>query len=252
MIIANAEVLQLIELGNSIFLIKVHCPEIAREAAPGQFCNIKVSDSGFPLLRRPFSICDIEGGDLTFMFNMIGEGTKTLAHKKIGEKLDILGPLGNGFIVDDAYEAAIFVAGGLGAAPFPFLTKALPEDKKLFTFVGGRSSGEVITYGMKNVIISTDDGSKGLKGNVVELLEANKALLDESSIKVFACGPTPMLRAVKDFCIKYGYQCEVSTECAMACGFGICQGCPIEALDKEGYYLVCKDGPVFDIRKVVI
>ncbi|MGE5432596.1 MAG: dihydroorotate dehydrogenase electron transfer subunit [Syntrophomonadaceae bacterium] len=252
MIIVNAEVTQLIELGESIFLLKAHCPEIAREASPGQFCNIKVSDSNFPLLRRPFSICEADGDSISFMFNVLGEGTKILSHKKAGEPLDILGPLGNGFNVNGDYESAIFVAGGLGAAPFPFLTKAMPEDKKLFTFVGGRSSADVITYQMKNVIISTDDGSKGFKGNVVQLLEANKSLLDESRIKVFACGPTPMLRAVKDFCMKYSYNCEVSTECAMACGFGICQGCPIQALDKDGYYLVCKDGPVFDIRKVVI
>ncbi|MCU7523041.1 MAG: dihydroorotate dehydrogenase electron transfer subunit [Ignavibacteria bacterium] len=252
MIIANAEVLQLIELGNAVFLLKVHCPEIASEAQPGQFCNVKVSDSNFPLLRRPFSICDVDGDSLSFMFNVPGEGTKTLSHKKVGEVLDILGPLGNGFKISDDYECAVFVAGGLGSAPFPFLTKAMPEEKKIYSFVGGRSSGDVITYGMKNTIISTDDGSKGFKGNVVELLEANKAILDGAKIKVFACGPTPMLRAVKDFCMKYGYNCEVSTECAMACGFGICQGCPIQALDKDGYYLVCKDGPVFDIRKVVI
>lgn len=252
MIIANAEVSQLIELGSSIFLLKVHCPEIAREAHPGQFCNIKVSVSNFPLLRRPFSICDVEGESLSFMFNVLGEGTNILAHKKSGESLDILGPLGNGFKIEDDYENAVFVAGGLGSAPFAFLTKKMPENKKLYTFVGARTSGEVMTYGMKNVLISTDDGSKGFKGNVVELLEANKTLLDEAKIKVFACGPTPMLRAVKDFCMKYGYNCEVSTEGAMACGFGICQGCPVEALDKDGYYLVCKDGPVFDIRKVVI
>ncbi|HEX2867607.1 MAG TPA: dihydroorotate dehydrogenase electron transfer subunit [Ignavibacteriales bacterium] len=252
MIIVNAEVTQLIELGSSIFLIKVRCPEIAREASPGQFCNIRVSESNFPLLRRPFSICDVDGDYLYFMFNVLGEGTTILSHKKIGETLDILGPLGQGFNFEGDYEAAVFVAGGLGAAPFPFLTRMLPQTKKLFTFVGGRSSSDVITYGMKNEIISTDDGSKGFKGNVVELLEANRKILEESKIKVFACGPTPMLRAVKEFCMKYSYNCEISVESAMACGFGICQGCPIEALDKEGYYLVCKDGPVFDIKKVAL
>jgi len=252
LIIVNAEVSQLIELENSIFLLKVHAPEIAREAAPGQFCNIKVSDSNFPLLRRPFSICDVDGSHVFFMFNVLGEGTKSLAHKKIGEALDILGPLGHGFNLQDDYERAVFVAGGLGAAPFAFLTRQIPQDRKIYTFVGGRSSCDVVTYGMKNVIVSTDDGSKGFKGNVVALLENNRALLEEEKIKIFACGPTPMLRALKEFCLKNNYNCEVSTECAMACGFGICQGCPIEALDKDGYYLVCKDGPVFDIKKVAI
>ncbi|MCU7495582.1 MAG: dihydroorotate dehydrogenase electron transfer subunit [Ignavibacteria bacterium] len=252
MIIVNAEVSEIVELGNSIFLIKVHAPKIARESTPGQFCNIKVSESNFPLLRRPFSICEVKGDFVSFMFNVLGEGTRNLAHKKVGDALDILGPLGNGFKFDDDYETAVFVAGGLGAAPFPFLTGKIPEGRKLLSFIGGRSEKDLITYGMKNTLLSTDDGTKGFKGNVVELLEAKKELLDESKIKVFACGPTPMLRAVKEFCLKYGYNCEVSTECAMACGFGICQGCPIQAEDKEGYYLVCKDGPVFNINKVVL
>lgn len=252
MLIANTVVAQIFELGNSIFLIKLHAPQIAKEASPGQFCNVKVSESNFPLLRRPFSICDVEGEYIYFMFNVLGEGTKILAKKKAGDELDVLGPLGNGFNAEGDYESAILVAGGLGAAPMPFLTKAIPENKTIHTFVGGRSSNDVITYGTKNVLISTDDGSKGFKGNVVQLLNSNKAMLDKAKVKVFACGPTPMLRALKDYCTENQYDCEVSTECAMACGFGICQGCPIQAQDKEGYYLVCKDGPVFDIKKVVI
>ncbi|MDP4172982.1 MAG: dihydroorotate dehydrogenase electron transfer subunit [Bacteroidota bacterium] len=250
--ITNSKVAQIIELENSINLIKVHCPEIALSAAPGQFCNIKVSESTFPLLRRPFSICDVDGEFIYFMFNLVGEGTKLLAHKKIGEELDILGPLGNGFNYNDDYEAAVFVGGGLGVAPFPFLLQRIPSDKKIFSFIGGRSAKDVITYGQKNYLISTDDGSKGFKGNVIELLNENLKLIASSNIKIFGCGPTPMLRALKDFAIQNNLNCEVSTECAMACGFGICQGCPIQAADKEGYYLVCKDGPVFDVKKVVI
>lgn len=252
MLLTNAKVAQIIELENSIYLIKVHSPEIALNAKAGQFCNIKVSASTFPLLRRPFSICDIDGEHLYFMFNVLGEGTKVLAHKKIGENLDILGPLGNGFNVEGDYEAAVFVGGGLGVAPFPFLEKSIPEGKKIFSFIGGRTSKDVITYGISNYLISTDDGSKGFKGNVIALLNENIHILSPLKIKIFGCGPTLMLRALKDFALRNNLDCEVSTECAMACGFGICQGCPIEALDKDGYYLVCKDGPVFDIKKVVI
>jgi dihydroorotate dehydrogenase electron transfer subunit len=238
------------ELENSIHLIKIHSPVIAKSCSPGQFCNIKVCDSNYPLLRRPFSICDIDGEYIFFIFSIYGEGTKLLAQKKIGDIVDILGPLGNGFNPDDDYDSAVIVAGGLGAAPFPFLTKRLPKDRKLYAFIGGRTSKDVITYGMKNIITSTDDGSLGYKGNVVELLQANKNILDANKIKIFACGPNAMLKALKKFCEANNYKCEASTECAMACGFGICQGCPIEAADKEGYYLVCKDGPVFDIRKI--
>lgn len=239
-------------LENSIHLIKIYSPEIAKNCCPGQFCNIKVSCSDYPLLRRPFSICDTDGNNISFIFNIYGEGTKLLSQKKIGEEIDIIGPLGNGFNLKGDYNTAIIVAGGLGAAPFPFLIKSLPKDKKVISFIGGRTAKDVITYGMNNIIISTDDGSLGFKGNVIQLLEENINLLLSEKVKVFSCGPNAMLRALKEFCIKYDIVCEVSTECAMACGFGICQGCPIEAADKDGYYLVCKDGPVFDIRKVVI
>lgn len=106
---------------------------------------------------------------------------------------------------------------------------------------------------MKNITIATDDGSLGFKGNVVELLNENIEVLNKSKIKIFACGPNAMLRALKDFCIKNNVECEASTECAMACGFGICQGCPIESTkNSEKYLLVCKDGPVFNVRDVII
>jgi dihydroorotate dehydrogenase electron transfer subunit len=252
LIIVEAEIIQSYELENLSYILQVRAPEIASIAKPGQFCNIKVSVSTYPLLRRPFSICDVDGEFVSFLFNIYGEGTKMLAHKKIGEPLDILGPLGNGFDLTGDYEAAVIAAGGVGSAPFTFFTRMLPEEKKIFSFVGGRSSKDVITYGMKNVLVSTDDGSMGFKGNVVELLKENKQILDAQTIKIFGCGPTLMLRALKEFSLENNYNCEVSTECGMACGFGICQGCPIEALDKEGYYLVCKDGPVFNVRKVVI
>ncbi|MCX6149785.1 MAG: dihydroorotate dehydrogenase electron transfer subunit [Ignavibacteriales bacterium] len=252
MVITNSVLVQSYELENSIYLIKLHSPEIALNCSPGQFCNIKVSTSTFPLLRRPFSICEVEEEHIYFMFNILGEGTKLLSHKKVGETIDVLGPLGNGFNLKGDFETAVIVAGGLGSAPFPFVTKNLSEEKRIFSFIGGRSSKDVITYGMKNILISTDDGSLGFQGNVIQLLEENINLLTSTKIKIFGCGPNAMLRILKDFSIKNNFECEVSTECAMACGFGICQGCPIEATDKEGYYLVCKDGPVFDVRKVVI
>jgi dihydroorotate dehydrogenase electron transfer subunit len=252
LIISKSVLVQNYILENSIHLIKINSPEIAKSCSPGQFCNIKVTNSTFPLLRRPFSICDIEGDNIYFIFTVYGEGTRLLSQKKVGEIIDVLGPLGNGFNLQGNFETAVIAAGGIGAAPFPFLTKFLQSDKKIFTFIGGCTSKDIIKYGMKNILISTDDGSLGFKGNVIQLLEENKNLLNENKIKIFGCGPTAMLKALKEFSLENNFECEVSTECSMACGFGICQGCPIEATDKEGYYLVCKDGPVFDIRKVVL
>jgi len=106
---------------------------------------------------------------------------------------------------------------------------------------------------MKNVHECTDDGSVAFKGNVVQLLEKYFDKIDLKTTKVFGCGPNAMLRSLKDFCLKNNLNCEVSTECAMACGFGICQGCPIESTHQsDTYLLVCKDGPVFNIKDVVI
>lgn len=253
MIQTFAKVVEIIDLGNQIILQKLYSPDIASIIKPGQFLNIKVCDSDFPLLRRPFSVCDVEGEYIFLLFNIHGEGTKLLAHRNIGDYVDILAPLGNGFNINNEFDTYVIVAGGLGAAPFPFLTRNFTSDKNIFSFIGGRTEKDIITYGLENCYIATDDGSQGFKGNVVQLLENKKHLFENYKVKIFACGPNPMLSALKEFCIKKNLECEISTECAMACGFGICQGCPIESTsNNEKYLLVCKDGPVFNIKDVVI
>ena len=253
MFIVNSPIVESKQVHENIFVQKIHSPEIARLIRPGQFLNIRVSETTFPLLRRPFSICDVDGENIFLMFNILGEGTKILAHKRNGDLVDILGPLGNGFNLDGDYKTAIIIAGGLGAAPFPFVTRKIKRSKKILTFVGGRTKQDVITYGLENFNLSSDDGSIGLKGNVVQSLGQNLSMIDIPASKVFGCGPNAMLRVLKDFCIKHDLDCEVSTECAMACGFGICQGCPIESTsNSDKYLLVCKDGPVFNVKDVVI
>ncbi|MFH1197600.1 MAG: dihydroorotate dehydrogenase electron transfer subunit [bacterium] len=250
--IIKAHVDSIQQLQSGIYLLKILCREHASQLKPGQFCNIKVSETNFPLLRRPFSICDVDDNYIYFMFNVHGEGTKQIAQKRKGDLLDILGPLGNGFSVDGDYNTAIIIAGGMGSAPFPFLTKRLKAEKKIFSFVGGRSQKEVITYGLENVYIATDDGSMGFKGNVVALFESEFKRFENIKIRVFACGPNAMLKTLQEFCIKNDIDCQISTECAMACGFGICQGCAIESSDKDKYLLVCKDGPIFNAKDVIL
>ena len=253
MLVINAPTDKIIELENQIFLLKIYCPEIASVIKPGQFLNIRVCDSINPLLRRPFSVCDVEDDNFCIMFNIYGEGTRILAHKRPGEIIDILGPLGNGFNLEGDYDTAVIVAGGLGAAPFPFMTKKINNSKNIMTFIGGKSHSDIIQYGMKNISISTDDGSAGFKGTVVQLLESKLNELQKNKVKVFGCGPNAMLSALKSLCVKNDIECEVSTECAMACGFGICQGCPIESThQKDSYMLVCKDGPVFNVKDIEI
>lgn len=253
MFIVNAPVEKSIELENKIYLLQVHCPEITSIVKPGQFLNVRVSESMYPLLRRPFSVCDVQGDHLFLMFNILGEGTRILAKKHKDETIDIIGPLGNCFNLNGDFDTAVIVAGGLGAAPFPFFTRMIGDKKKVLSFIGGRTYKDIITYGLKNISVATEDGSKGMKGNVLQLLRQNIEQLKSEKIKIFSCGPNGMLKALKQFVLENDIECEASTECAMACGFGICQGCPIESAHQpDKYHLVCKDGPVFNIRDVVL
>jgi len=253
LLIVNSQVEDIIEIQKDIFIQKIYSPEIARQIQPGQFLNIRVSETVTPLLRRPFSICDVDGDYIFIMFNIFGEGTKILSHKHKGDVVDILGPLGNGFNLSDDFETAVIIAGGLGAAPFPYLTRKLKTKSEIFSFIGGRTKNDVITFNLLNVKTATEDGSSGFKGNVVQLFEENLSSLKNKRLKVFGCGPNAMLRALKEVCITNNINCEVSTECAMACGFGICQGCPIESTEQsDKYLLVCKDGPVFNVKDVII
>lgn len=250
MYIEKSRVESIREITQNIYLLKVYSPSIANTVKPGQFCNIKVSETDYPLLRRPFSVCDVEEDSIFFMFDIHGEGTKILAQKNIGDELDVLGPLGNGFTTEGDYDTAIIIAGGIGAAPFPYLIKKIPIDKNIITLIGGRSKNNIVQYGMKNIFMATDDGSEGFNGNVVELFENIKSNFKDISFRIFACGPNRMLKVLQKVSLDNKYDCQISVECAMACGFGICQGCPIDKLDEEGYYLVCKDGPVFNTNMV--
>jgi len=250
----NATVDSVTQIGTNVFLIKLISEKIAQHAKPGQFVNIKVSDSDFPLLRRPFSICEVEEDSFSIMFVAIGGGTLMLQNKKKGETLDVMGPLGNGFKFDGEFDKALIVAGGIGAAPFPFLIKELAKiGKDVLCFSGGRTEADCITYEMQNAAIATDDGSLGFKGNVVQLLESKIEEIKNDKIKIFACGPNAMLKTLQMVCVKNNIDAEISTESSMACGFGICQGCPVQsATDENKFLLICKDGPVFNVKDVVL
>lgn len=252
MIISNARVVDLTQIENKVYLLKLHCPRLTETAKPGQFVNVRISENDYPLLRRPFSICDVDGENFFLMFNIHGEGTKSLARKRPNDTVDVLGPLGNGFDFDDDFDLAMIVAGGLGVAPFPFLTRLIKSNKKIKSFIGGKSEHDILTYNLIDTHIATDDGSIGFHGNVVQLFIHEFEKIKTKKIKVFACGPSAMLRALQKFCTENNILTELSTECAMACGFGICQGCPIESTKHpDQYLLVCKDGPVFNAKDVV-
>ncbi len=245
----DAKVIELKSLTDKIYLLTIEQKELAEDSRPGNFCNIKIGRN-FPLLRRPFGVCDVKDEKVSFMFDVHGEGTKMLSELRTGEFINVLGPLGNGFDLEGEFETAVILAGGLGVAPFPYMVKSL-EDKKVKAYIGGRNSDFVTDYGFDEVLFSTDDGSLGFKGNVLELFQNDISNL-KGSFRVFTCGPKPMLKAVQKAALENKWDCQISTECAMACGFGICMGCSVESKHKDEYKLVCKDGPVFNAEDVVL
>jgi dihydroorotate dehydrogenase electron transfer subunit len=241
------------EVAAKTFLLRFTSAEIAAAAQPGQFVNVLTADTGEgPLLRRPFSISRVDGDVIELIFHAIGIGTVILSRKQSGNTIDVLGPLGQSFHSEAHYDTALIVAGGIGVAPFPFLTTALlKQGKRVETCVGFRNAEQIYVAHLQNIQIATDDGSKGFHGNVVQLLGE---FLDKTNVgkaKIFGCGPTIMLKALTELAKRKNICCEISLEGQMACGIGICQGCPVERTgDGMKYALVCKDGPIFQATEV--
>jgi dihydroorotate dehydrogenase electron transfer subunit len=236
------------EVAAKTFLFRFKSPEIAASAQPGQFVNILAAETGEgPFLRRPFSISRIEDDIIEIIFHVVGIGTNLLSRKQLGDWVDIVGPLGEPFHGNAEYDTALLVAGGIGVAPFPFLTdELLKRGKRIETFIGYRNTEQVFTEHLQNVRIATDDGSDGFHGNVVQLLESSLVQNNFDKAKIFACGPTVMLKALTELARRKNICCEMSLEGQMACGFGICQGCAVERTEGPAKYaLVCKDGPAF-------
>ncbi|MDX9759730.1 MAG: dihydroorotate dehydrogenase electron transfer subunit [Bacteroidota bacterium] len=250
---ADLRVTANVRIADDTYALRFHSPELAASLRPGQFLNILTSEQIDPLLRRPYSISDVVGEECEIMYALLGKGTHALARKVPGDTIGVLGPLGNTFGYDKDFGTAIIVAGGIGIAPFPFLTKELRRREiPLMTFLGARNAGRVVSRGLENQHIATDDGSAGRQGTVIDLLGAH---LDSHAVdrpRIFACGPNPMLEATQRFAHARGIPCELSLESEMACGIGICQGCPVERHEGERKYaLVCTEGPCFDSQDII-
>lgn len=225
---------------------------IAKEAIPGQFISV-YTKSEARLLPRPISICEIKEDALRIVYRIAGAGTKEFALYKAGDSIDILGPLGNGFpLPDEDNKGAILIGGGIGIPPMLELAKKIKGDKTIV--VGYRDENlfldkELEKYG--RLVIATDDGSVGTKGNVIDAIRQQ----DVSGSVIYACGPTPMLRGVKAYAEKKGIEAYISMEERMACGVGACLGCvcntvSIDDHSKVNNVRICKDGPVFKASKI--
>lgn len=243
-----------------VFLLSFDSAFLAKNSHPGQFLHVKIIKT---ILRRPFSIHYVQGSSVYILFRIRGRGTKILSAYKPGAKLNVMGPLGRGFCLCEKENKNILVAGGLGVAPLVFLAQRLRKvisskfKVKSLILLGAKDKKEILceqefkSMGHK-VIVATEDGSKGYKGTITEVL---KKILNTYNLKltinIYACGPEAMFKEIKKVIDKAACRinCQVSFEQFMGCGLGACCGCTIET--KEGYKKVCKDGPVFNINNVL-
>ncbi len=241
----TAELLENKEIFTGIYKMIVPAISIAKNAKAGQFVNLYCKD-GSRLLPRPISICEInkEFGYLVFVYAVVGKGTREFSNIKAGDSIQLLGPLGKGFNIDNNVKEHILVGGGVGIPPLLELVKNLEGDKKAYL---GFSTGNYLIEEFKKygaeVFIATDDGSFGKKGTVVDLLKEQNI----GGQMIYACGPKAMLRAVSDFARENNISAQVSLEERMACGIGTCVGCVVKIKKDNNweYRKVCVDGPVF-------
>ncbi|MBD3413586.1 MAG: dihydroorotate dehydrogenase electron transfer subunit [Candidatus Aminicenantes bacterium] len=245
--------------GDDYFLLSLEAPDISRESQPGQFVMVRTSTDPYPLLRRPFSIHGRNGSHIDIFFQKTGIGTSLLSQKQKGDPLEILGPLGNGFLLEDGTESkkVSLIGGGRGIAPLYFLAQELNKNQsKVRIFYGGRSSKDIpllSKFKKENIetLCSTEDGSTGFQGLVTELFE--QEMNSEPPSLICACGPDGMLKKVSQISEKNHIPAELSLESIMGCGFGACWGC-VKKIKKENikqWQKICEEGPVFWAHEIV-
>ncbi len=239
------------KISSDFALIKLTPKEgtMPEDVRPGQFAQVEIPNSKTTFLRRPISICNIESGRLWLLVRNAGAGTKSLVESRPGEVYNIIFPLGNGFSQAEAGASVLLVGGGVGTAPLLFLGKTLKAKGVDVNFlIGARTKSallivnELIKYG--KVYISTNDGTAGTPGTVM----ANPAMQKAYDF-IYSCGPTQMMKAVAALAGARGKECEVSLENLMACGLGACLCCVEDTAD-SGNVCVCKEGPVFNIKRL--
>ena len=219
---------------------------------PGQFVEVRVDGSPNTFLRRPISInfVDREQNELWLLVATVGDGTRRMAELKAGEILNCLLPLGNGFTPAKAGERVLLIGGGVGVAPLLYMGAEMQCQGIEPTFLlGARTAKDLLLIDIFNrygrVFVTTEDGSEGEKGFVTN----HSVLQQEPFDRISTCGPTPMMKAVARLAREKGIRCEASLENLMACGLGACLCCVEKTTD--GNLCVCKDGPVFDIRRLL-
>lgn len=258
----KAKLLKKFELLPGIFKFSIKANEIVDSAKPGNFIEIRVNNNMDPFLRRPISIynMDKENGILEFIFQVKGKGTEILSKTNEGELIDIVGPLGYGTFKYSTYDNIAIIGGGIGIFPLYELAKNAKNDNKYVSiYLGFRNKDLVMLEKEFNNVsnqltITTDDGTYGKNGFAIDFLKKD---LENTKIDcIYACGPLPMLKAVRTLAIEKNIPCQISLEERMACGLGVCLGCAVKTAksskDAPEYWHVCKGGPVFQAKDVEI
>lgn len=250
-VIKNVVITSMVKVTDGIYSMWIKDKDLACNAKPGQFVSLYCKE-GSQLLPRPISICEIdrENETLRLVYRVVGKGTKEFSKMNAGDTIRVMGPLGNGFTLEG--KKAILIGGGIGIPPMLELAKSL--DCEVQVVLGYRNNdlflkNEFTSYG--KVIVSTEDGSVGTKGNVIDAIREN----DVQGDIIFACGPTPMLRGIKAYAQEKGLKAQLSLEEKMACGIGACLACVCQSKEVDSHTHVknkriCKDGPVFYAEEV--
>lgn len=255
------------KLSEDTFILSLDCSGFHGKVKAGQFFMAGIPGHRGIVLRRPFSVCDFNGKILKIAYKVIGKGTLVLSGLEKGHSIDLLGPFGNGFRFPVAKENIIFVAGGIGIAPFLLFAKEVRKPfkgkKSVILLYGGKTSSD---FALKKSfhkfvdesLVSTEDGSEGFRGYVTELLEKKiKSMKTPEKAKtiIYASGPRAMLKKVDEFSQRNKITCQLSAESVMGCGYGVCLGCVLEKnkahqRDEKKHSLACKDGPVFESGEI--
>lgn len=236
--------------GNAV-LLRLRDEQPLPQIVPGQFVQVRVDDSPSTYLRRPISIHDVnpDENEICLLVQMVGEGTRHLGALDLGERLNLVFPLGNGYTLPEKDESVLLVGGGIGIAPLYYLgQRILSCAAKPSFLLGGKKASDLVRLdafqSVGETLVTTEDGSLGEKGMVT----MHSVWKERSFDKIYVCGPKPMMKAVADIAKKNDVWCEVSLEHMMACGLGACLCCVEDTVD--GNLCVCKEGPVFNIRRL--
>lgn len=250
---------------STYFLLDIYCPCLTDQIKPGQFIMLKTSANHYPFLRRPFSIYQCystlyperkKRGHLSILFKNVGKGTKKMSEFTQGQRVDMIGPLGNGFVLPEFPSSAnvILIGGGVGIVSLYPLANTLGS-KKLYVLIGGKTLNDILCVEdfkklNATIFIATEDGSLGFKGTVIDLfLSLKKKLKKNQSYYIYSCGPVEMLKGLAKGVQNLRFFCQASLESRMGCGFGACWGCVVKTKNVEvPYQRVCKEGPIFNLN----